>query len=500
MKRALISVYDKGGIVDFAKFLKSINVEIISTGGTLKYLKENNIEAIDVEEVTGFPEMLEGRVKTLHPSIHGGILAKREEPSHIKALKEKDIELIDIVVVNLYPFFEKYKENITFEEKVEFIDIGGPTMLRAAAKNFKDVIVVSDKKDYKTIIEELDLSGDVSYNTRKTLAGKVFNLTSAYDGAISKFLLEDSSEYPEYMNLVYKKSKDLRYGENPHQKAAYYDSLLEEGTMNNIEILNGKELSYNNIKDLDIAFKVVMEFPDIACCALKHNSPCGVALGRDNLEAYTKAYECDDISIFGGVVAFNKKLDKATAEKLIEIFLEIVVAPDFEDEALEVLRKKKNLRVIKCNNKPISTNALVSVDGGLLVQEEDKDLIKDLDVVTKIVPTEEELKDMDFAMKVVKYVKSNAIVVARGGKTLGIGGGQVNRIWAAQEALERGKGALVLASDAFFPFDDVVKEAASHGIKAIIQPGGSIKDKESITACDELGISMVLTHIRHFKH
>ncbi|WP_029452956.1 bifunctional phosphoribosylaminoimidazolecarboxamide formyltransferase/IMP cyclohydrolase [Clostridium algidicarnis] len=500
MKRALISVYDKDGIVDFTKFLKSINVEIISTGGTLKYLKENNIEAIDVEEVTGFPEMLEGRVKTLHPSIHGGILAKREEPSHIKALKEKDIELIDIVVVNLYPFFEKYKENITFEEKVEFIDIGGPTMLRAAAKNFKDVIVVSDKKDYKTIIEELDLSGDVSYNTRKTLAGKVFNLTSAYDGAISKFLLEDSNEYPEYINLVYKKSKDLRYGENPHQKAAYYDSLLEEGTMNNIEILNGKELSYNNIKDLDIAFKVVMEFSDIACCALKHNSPCGVALGRDNLEAYTKAYECDDISIFGGVVAFNKKLDKATAEKLIEIFLEIVVAPDFEDEALEVLRKKKNLRVIKCNNKPISTNALVSVDGGLLVQEEDKDLIKDLDVVTKIVPTEEELKDMDFAMKVVKYVKSNAIVVARGGKTLGIGGGQVNRIWAAQEALERGKGALVLASDAFFPFDDVVKEAASHGIKAIIQPGGSIKDKNSIKACDELGVSMVLTHIRHFKH
>ncbi|MBU3195279.1 bifunctional phosphoribosylaminoimidazolecarboxamide formyltransferase/IMP cyclohydrolase [Clostridium algidicarnis] len=500
MKRALISVYDKDGIVDFAKFLKSINVEIISTGGTLKYLKENNIEAIDVEEVTGFPEMLEGRVKTLHPSIHGGILAKREEPSHIKALKDKDIELIDIVVVNLYPFFEKYKENITFEEKVEFIDIGGPTMLRAAAKNFKDVIVVSDKKDYKTIIEELHLSGDVSYNTRKTLAGKVFNLTSAYDGAISKFLLEDSSEYPEYMNLVYKKSMNLRYGENPHQKAAYYDSLLEEGTMNNIEILNGKELSYNNIKDLDIAFKVVMEFSDIACCALKHNSPCGVALGRDNLEAYTKAYECDDISIFGGVVAFNKKLDKFTAEKLIEIFLEIVVAPDFEDEALEVLRKKKNLRVIKCNNKPMNTNALVSVDGGLLVQEEDKDLIKDLEVVTKIVPTEEELKDMDFAMKVVKYVKSNAIVVAKGGKTLGIGGGQVNRIWAAKEALERGKGALVLASDAFFPFDDVVKEAASHGIKAIIQPGGSIKDKESITSCDELGISMVLTHIRHFKH
>ncbi len=500
MKRALISVYDKEGIVDFAKFLKSVNVEIISTGGTLKYLKENNIEAIDVEEVTGFEEMLEGRVKTLHPNIYGGILAKREEPSHIKVLKEKNIELIDIVVVNLYPFFEKYKEDIEFEEKVEFIDIGGPTMLRAAAKNFKDVIVVSDKKDYKSIIKELNLTGDVSYNTRKILAGKVFNLTSAYDGAISNLLLEDSKEYPEYMNLVYRKSNNLRYGENPHQKAAYYHSLLEEGTMNNIEILNGKELSYNNIKDLDIAFKVVMEFSDRACCALKHNSPCGAALGRDNLEAYTKAYECDDISIFGGVVAFNKKLDRATAEKLIEIFLEIVVAPDFEEEALKVLREKKNLRVIKCNNKPINSKALVSVDGGLLVQEEDKDLIKDLEVVTKVVPTEEELKDMIFAMKVVKYVKSNAIVVASAGKTLGIGGGQVNRIWAAKEALERGKGSLVLASDAFFPFDDVVKEAASHGIKAIIQPGGSIKDRDSIKACDELGISMVLTGIRHFKH
>ncbi|MBU5590537.1 bifunctional phosphoribosylaminoimidazolecarboxamide formyltransferase/IMP cyclohydrolase [Clostridium sp. MSJ-4] len=500
IKRALISVYDKEGIVEFAGFLKSIGVEIISTGGTLRHLKDNNIEAVDVEEITGFEEMLNGRVKTLHPKIHGGILARREDPSHMDTLKEKDIPLIDMVVVNLYPFFEKYKESISFEEKIEFIDIGGPTMLRSAAKNFKDVVVVTDKKDYEPIMEELKSEREVSYATRKILAGKVFNLTSAYDGAVSQFLLENEVDYPEYINLVYKKSKDLRYGENPHQSAAYYNALLEEGIMNNIEILNGKELSYNNIKDLDIAFKVVMEFEEPACCALKHNSPCGVALGKDTLESYNKAYSSDPTSIFGGIVAFNRTVDKSTAEKLNEIFLEVVIAPNFEEEALSTLCKKKNLRVIKCNTKPLNNKALVSVDGGLLIQEEDRDLIKSLEIVTKKSPTEQQLKDMTFGMKVAKYVKSNAIVVVRDGMTLGIGGGQVNRIWAAEEALQRGKEGLILASDGFFPFDDVVKEAAAHGIEAIVQPGGSIKDKDSIKACDDLGISMVFTGIRHFKH
>lgn len=500
IKRALISVYDKEGILEFAKFLRERHIEIISTGGTFKYLKENNIEAVDVSSITNFPEMLEGRVKTLHPNIHGGILAKREDENHIKTLEEKGIEPIDIVVVNLYPFFEKCKEDLSFEEKVEFIDIGGPTMIRAAAKNFKDVLVITDKKDYEEVMKEFIENQDISYRRRKVLAGKVFNLMSAYDAAISNFLLEGEEEYPEYLSLSYKKEQALRYGENPHQSAAYYGSNTLAGAMNSFEILNGKELSYNNIKDLDIAWKVVNEFEEIACCALKHNSPCGVAIGESVADSYIKAYSCDEVSIYGGIVAINRKIDKNTAEEMNKIFLEIVAAPDFDEEALEVLRRKKNLRVIKCNQKPKDERYMVSVDGGILIQQEDKKLIDEIKVVTDKKPTEEEMKDMLFAMKVVKYVKSNAIVVVKNGKAVGIGGGQVNRIWAAQEALERGEGALVLASDAFFPFEDVVNEAAAYDIKAIIQPGGSIRDEDSIRACNELGISMVFTGIRHFKH
>lgn len=371
-------------------------------------------------------------------------------------------------------------------------------MLRAASKNFKDVTVICDVKDYDKIKGEIEAEGEVSYKTKKTLAGKVFNLMSAYDGAIANFLLEE--EYPEYLSISYKKLQDLRYGENPHQSAAYYGSTMVDGAMNSFEILNGKELSYNNIKDLDIAWKVACEFEETACCALKHNTPCGVALGEDVYDAYAKAYECDPISIFGGIVAVNKKLDKKTAEEMVKIFLEIVAAPDFDEDALEVLKTKKNLRVLKVKNTPKDKNYIVSVDGGILVQEEDKKLADEYKVVTEKAPSEEELKQMVFGMKVVKYVKSNAIVVVNNGRAVGIGGGQVNRIWAAKEALERGNGATILASDAFFPFGDVVEEAAKYGVKAIIQPGGSVRDNDSIEKCNEHGISMVFTGIRHFKH
>lgn len=499
IKRALVSVFDKEGILEFSNFLQNKGVEIISTGGTYKHLKDNGVNVVEVNEVTNFPEMLDGRVKTLHPIIHAGILAIRDNDEHMKTIRERNIDPIDIVIVNLYPFFQKVKEDLSFDEKVEFIDIGGPTMLRAAAKNFKDVVVISDKEDYKSVMEEISENGDVSVKLRKKLAGKVFNLMSAYDAAISNFLLEDE-EYPEYLSISYKKKQSLRYGENPHQSAAYYSSNEFDGAMNSFEILNGKELSYNNIKDLDIAWKVASEFDEVACCGLKHNTPCGVAIGETPFEVYKKAYDADPTSIFGGIVAINRKIDKKTAEEMVKIFLEVVAAPEFDEDALEVLRTKKNLRVIKCNNTPKDKKYMVTVDGGILVQEEDKNLIDELKVVTEKSPTEEEMRDLLFGMKVVKYVKSNAIVAIKDGVAIGIGGGQVNRIWATEEALQRGKGATVLASDAFFPFRDVVDECAKNGIKAIIQPGGSIRDQESIDACNEHGIAMVFTGVRHFKH
>ena len=498
-KRALISVFDKDGVLDFAKFLVSKDVEIVSTGGTYKHLKENGVPVIEINEVTNFPEMLDGRVKTLHPLVHAGILAIRGNEEHMKTLEERDIHTIDYVVVNLYPFFEKVKEDLSFQEKVEFIDIGGPTMLRAAAKNFQDVVVISDKKDYEVVMNEMK-EGEVSYDTKKRLAGKVFNLMGAYDAAIANFLLDGVEEYPEYLSMSFRKKQGLRYGENSHQSAAFYESTMVEGAMNNIEVLNGKELSYNNFKDMDIAWKCANEFEEPSCCALKHNTPCGVAIGENPYEAYTKAYEVDPTSIFGGIVAFNRKVDKKTAEEMVKIFLEVIAAPDYDDDALEVLKTKKNLRVLKVHKTPQDKNYMVTVDGGILVQEEDKKLIDEIKVVTEKKPTEEEMKDLLFGMKVVKYVKSNAIVVANNEVALGIGGGQVNRIWPTEDALKRGKGATVLASDAFFPFRDVVDQAAKAGIKAIIQPGGSIRDQESIDACNEHGIAMVFTGLRHFKH
>jgi len=498
-KRALISVFDKEGVLDFAKFLVSKDIEIISTGGTYKHLKENGVPVIEVNEVTNFPEMLDGRVKTLHPLIHAGILAIRDNEEHMNILNERSIHPIDYVVVNLYPFFQKVREDLTFDEKVEFIDIGGPTMLRAAAKNFQDVAVISDTNDYKVVIDEIESEGTVTLKTKKRLAGKVFNLMSAYDAAISNFMLSDE-DYPEYLSVSYKKKQELRYGENAHQSAAFYSSTMVDGAMNTFDVLNGKELSYNNFKDMDIAWKCVSEFEEPACCALKHNTPCGVAIGESGYEAYMKAYEVDPTSIFGGIVAFNRTVDKATAEEMVKIFLEVIAAPDYDEDALEVLKTKKNLRVLKIKNTPQDDKYMVTVDGGILVQQEDKMLVDEVKVVTEKAPTEEEMKDLMFAMKVVKFVKSNAIVVAKDGIALGIGGGQVNRVWPTEDATRRGKGATVLASDAFFPFRDVVDIAAKAGIKAIVQPGGSMRDQDSIDACNENGIAMVFTGLRHFKH
>ena len=499
--RALISVFDKTGITDFASFLHEKGVEIISTGGTKRHLQKAGLPVTDVAEVTNFPEMLDGRVKTLHPNIHGGLLGLRANKEHISTMQKHNILPIDIVVVNLYPFFNEVQSDKSFEEKVEFIDIGGPTMLRSAAKNFQDVLVVSDQSDYNPIKNEWQENGTISFASRKQLAGKVFNLTAAYDAAISEFLL-GNEEFPPYLQASYKKVEDLRYGENPHQKAAFYSSNMTAGAMNNIEQLQGKALSFNNIRDMDVAWKIVNEFSgdEIVCCGLKHSTPCGVAIGSTAAEAYQKAHDCDPISIFGGIVALNTTVTKAAAEKMNNIFLEIIIAPNFEEEALSVFSKKKNLRVIKANQTPNDKLEFVKVDGGLLVQDADVVFSNELKVVTEKQPTKEQMKDLLFAQKVVKHVKSNAIVAVKDGMAKGIGTGETNRIWAAKQAIERAGDATILASDAFFPFDDVVQLAAKHGIKAIIQPGGSIRDEDSIKACNELGIAMVVTGMRHFKH
>ena len=502
-KRVLISVSDKSGLTEFAQFLEKNNYQLISTGGTFKHLKDAGLSPIQIDEVTNFPEMLDGRVKTLHPKVHGGLLAVRDNKEHMDTVAEHGIELIDMVVVNLYPFFDNAGKNIPLDEKVEFIDIGGPSMLRSAAKNFKSVTVITNVEDYEKVKSEIETSGETTLETRKTLAGKVFNLTSAYDAAISKMLLEE--EYPQYLNASYKKVSDLRYGENPHQSAAYYVSTVENGAMKDFEQLGGKELSFNNLRDMDLCWKVVNEFKnEMACCAVKHSTPCGVAIGNTAVETYTKTFECDPVSIFGGIVAMNYKVDAATAEELGKTFLEIVMAVDFEEKALEILRQKKNLRIIKIKNPVSDKQTWVKIDGGLLVQDCDNQFSEEIKVVTEKQPTEEQRKALLFAQRVVKYVKSNAIVVSNGTQALGIGGGQVNRIWATQQAVERAKekfsGELVLASDAFFPFRDVVDFCAEKDIKAIIQPGGSIKDEESIEAANQHGIPMLLTGMRHFLH
>ncbi|MFC6267863.1 bifunctional phosphoribosylaminoimidazolecarboxamide formyltransferase/IMP cyclohydrolase [Frigoriflavimonas asaccharolytica] len=502
-KRALISVSDKSNLTDVAKFLETNNYELISTGGTFKHLKEAGLSPIQIDEVTDFPEMLDGRVKTLHPKIHGGLLAVRDNENHMKTVQEYEIGLIDMVIVNLYPFFENVNKEINLAEKVEFIDIGGPSMLRSGAKNFQSVTVLTDISDYELVQNEITENGETSIETRKKLAGKVFNLTSAYDAAISAMLLEE--EYPQYLNASYKKVSDLRYGENPHQTAAYYVSTFENGAMKDFEILGGKELSFNNLRDLDLCWKVVHEFhEEMVCCAVKHSTPCGVATGTTAIETYKKAFECDPMSIFGGIVGMNFTVDAETAKELNNTFLEIVAATDFTEEALEILRKKKNLRILKIKNPVSDSKTLVKIDGGLLVQSTDQQFSAEIECVTEIEPTEAQRKSLLFSQRVCKYVKSNAIVVSNGTQALGIGGGQVNRIWATEQAISRAKekfdGELVLASDAFFPFRDVVDYCAEQGISAIIQPGGSMKDQDSIDAANEHKIPMLFTKMRHFFH
>ncbi|TYS55552.1 bifunctional phosphoribosylaminoimidazolecarboxamide formyltransferase/IMP cyclohydrolase [Sutcliffiella horikoshii] len=508
--RALVSVSNKEGIVPFVQQLVDLGVEVISTGGTKKVLQDNGVKVIGISEVTGFPEILDGRVKTLHPMIHGGLLAMRDNESHQAQLAEHGITPIDLVVVNLYPFKETIaKADSTFEDAIENIDIGGPTMLRAAAKNHKDVAVLVDPSDYEGVISELKESGKVEVATRRRLAAKVFRHTAAYDAMISNYLTEAVEEkHPESLTVTFEKKQDLRYGENPHQKAAFYQApLASEFSIASAEQLHGKELSYNNINDADAALQIVKEFKDPAVVAVKHMNPCGVGTGATTVEAYRRAYEADPVSIFGGIIAFNTEVDKETAELLHELFLEIVIAPSFSEDALAVLKQKKNIRLllVDMNGAGVMQSRMVSVRGGLLVQDEDQFGLEDAKVTipTKREPTEQEWADLKLAWKVVKHVKSNAIVLAKEGQTVGVGAGQMNRVGAAKIAIEQaGEKAVgsALGSDAFFPMNDTVEAAAKAGVTAIIQPGGSIKDEDSIKKADEYGITMVFTGMRHFKH
>lgn len=508
--RALISVFDKTGVVDFAKKLEKLNVEIISTGGTKRLLEENNVNVVGISEITNFPECLDGRVKTLHPVVHAGILVKRDSVDHMNQISEMNIETIDLVVVNLYPFKETIlREGVSFEEIIENIDIGGPTMLRSAAKNFNDVFTVVDPNDYNRVINAIkDNVNDKDLNYE--LAIKVFEHTSSYDALIFNYLrnIKGDNILPEKFTVTYEKFIDLRYGENPHQKASFYKEVTDlEGSIVNATQLHGKALSFNNINDTNGALKVLKEFDEPTVVGLKHANPCGVATNNDIYLAYKKAYEADSISIFGGIIAANREIDVRIAKDINEIFIEIVIAPSFSKEALEILKQKKNIRLLELKDimkKPtLDKFDMKKVHGGLLVQELDRELYDDFKVVTDRIPTKKEIADMKFAWKVVKHIKSNGIVVASDNVTQGVGPGQVNRIWALENAIKQSNSSLkgsVLASDAFFPFSDSIEAAFKAGITAIIQPGGSIRDKEVINKANEYGITMVFTNMRHFSH
>ena len=506
-KRALISVSDKNGVVDAAKRLAAMGYEIISTGGTQKCLEDAGLKTLNISDVTGFPECLDGRVKTLHPAVHAGLLAKRDNAEHMRRLKELKIQTIDVVIVNLYPFKQTVMSGKGFDEVVENIDIGGPTMLRSAAKNSGDVVVLTDPADYEKALSELE-AGEVSRETRLYLMYKVYAHTAAYDSMISAYLAKKLGiDFPDSLTLAFEKKEQLRYGENPFQQAALYTDMFPvSNSIVNARQENGKQLSYNNLNDSNGAIELLKEFDEPTVVAVKHSNPCGVASGATIAEAYRKAYACDPVSIFGGIIAANREIDLETAEEISKIFVEIVIAPSFSEAALEALEKKHNLRVlalpdVAVKNKP--TVEFKRVYGGLLVQNSDDKVFDDVQVVTKKRPTAEQTETMRFAMKVVKHCKSNAIVLAKGSATIWIGVGQTNRIWAAEQAIEHSnvptEGA-VLASDAFFPFDDCVTRAAQAGISAIVQPGGSIRDKDSILKADEHGIAMVFTGLRHFKH
>lgn len=509
--RAILSVFDKTGVVEFARGLHALGCELVSTGGTAKALQAAGLPVLEVSDLTGFPECLDGRVKTLHPKIHAGILAMRGNPEHMGQLKELGVDTVDIVAVNLYPFKATVaKPGVTFEDAVENIDIGGPTMLRAAAKNWQDTAAVVDPADYPAVLEELK-AGGIKKETKLRLQYKVFEHTADYDAMIFNYLRQQRGiVFPEKLTVTFEKKQDLRYGENPHQGAMFYrEPFPGPASLASAEQLHGKELSYNNIGDANGALDLLREFDGTTVVAVKHATPCGVGSAPALPEAWAKAYEADPMSIFGGIVVTNTEVDAATASEMAKIFLEIVVAPGFTPEAFEILTKKKNIRVMRLPGiaapVPRGTWDMKKVLGGLLVQELDLELLNmdDLKVVTKRQPAKKEMEDLLFAWKIVKHVKSNAIVVAAGGQSLGIGGGQVNRFWPTQQALERSGGKVkgaAMASDAYFPFDDCVKEAAKYGITAIIQPGGAGRDEDSIKAADESGIAMVFTGMRHFKH
>lgn len=515
--KALISVSDKTGVVEFARGLVALGWEILSTSGTMKLLKESGVPVTSVSDVTGFPEICDGRVKTLHPKIHGALLARRDIPEHMKELKDNDIDTIDLVCVNLYPFRETIaKPDVTMEDAVEHIDIGGPSMLRSAAKNWESVTVVCNPADYETILSEIKADGNTTRETRLKLSAKAYTHTAEYDMAISTYMRAQAG-LPEKLFLEYDLKQELRYGENPHQEAKFFASTVKEPfSLATAEQLNGKELSYNNIQDANATLNIAREFDEPFCVGVKHMNPCGSATGKTIAEAWKKAYEADKTSIFGGIVAANREIDLETAQMLKPIFLEIVMAPSFAPDALELLCTKKNLRVLKVDMSKDNTvrKQYVSMNGGMLVQDRDINTkpVSAEQCVTEAKPTAEQLADLEFAWKIVKHVKSNAIVVAKNGMTYGVGAGQMNRIGSAEIALkqaqatlkEEGKDimteGLVLASDGFFPFNDCVALAAEYGIKAIVQPGGSIRDEDSVKLADEKGITMLFTGERHFKH
>lgn len=514
--KALISVSDKTGIVEFAKRLEKQGIEIVSTGGTYKKLKEEGIKVMEISELTGFPECLDGRVKTLHPIVHAGILARRDKEEHKKQLEELKIDTIDFVVVNLYPFKQTIlKDGVGLEECVENIDIGGPTMLRSAAKNYQDVTVITNPEDYEVVLTELEENGEVSKDTKFRLMQAVFEHTANYDAMIANYIKEQRKDesLPEKLTLTYEKVQEMRYGENPHQKAALYKEIGKyEGSLTTAKQLNGKELSFNNINDTNGALELLKEFDEPTVVACKHGNPCGVGSSSNIYEAWQKAFKADQTSIFGGIVVVNEEVNVDMAREMKEIFLEVIVAPSFEAEALEILKKKKNVRILEIPAIRVKQRAnaydIKKINGGVIVQTIDSKLLDDYEVVTNTKPTPEQMEDLLFTWKIVKYVKSNGIAIGKAKQSIGIGPGQVNRIWATKQAIEHGeelieqgiaKGA-VLASDAFFPFSDCVEEAHKAGITAIIQPGGSIKDQDSIDKCNEYGIAMVFTKMRHFRH
>ncbi len=514
-KRALISVSDKTGIIDFALALNELGYEVISTGGTYNALLEAGVNAIGISDVTGFPEILDGRVKTLHPAVHGALLSVRDNEKHQQQMQDNGLGYIDLVAVNLYPFKETIaKQGVTLEEAIENIDIGGPSMLRSAAKNYRDVTVVCDASDYQTVLEALRTEGNTSVSLRQQLSAKVFRHTARYDAMIADYLTKQVGEtQPESLTLTFDRQQSLRYGENPHQQATFYRSSCSAQALGHslaqAKQLQGKELSYNNLQDANAAVSIIREYQQPVVVAVKHMNPCAIATDSNIEQAWDKAYQADSVSIFGGIIATNQTVDASVAHKMSQIFLEVIIAPAFSQEALDILSAKKNLRLLTINNEASTDieQQLVSISGGLLVQDLDQGSItqQELQLVTEKASSEQEQQDLLFAWKAVKHVKSNAIVVAKEGITVGIGAGQMNRVGAAKIALEQAsnlgyKQQIVLASDAFLPFNDVVKLAADYGVTAIIQPGGSMRDKDSIDACNELGIAMYFTQMRHFKH